>query len=126
MRSHGVTDFPDPMAEGGFDLQGLNLKNNPDWSTATEVCQSDLPGGGPAGKAAENAVSAQEGLKLASCMRSHGVTSFPDPDSSGQFVINPSSGIDPNSPQFETAEKACEPSGSHGIPIGMVGGSDGS
>jgi hypothetical protein len=45
-------------------------------------------------------------LKYSQCMRSHGITNFPDPTSNG-IAINRNSGIDPNSPQFESAERAC-------------------
>jgi hypothetical protein len=39
---------------------------------------------------------------FARCMRAHGVPDFPDPNGqSGQ--LGPSSGIDPNSPQFQAA-----------------------
>jgi hypothetical protein len=40
-------------------------------------------------------------------MRSHGLADFPDPSSSGGIEINSSSGLDPNSPQFQTAQEAC-------------------
>jgi hypothetical protein len=41
-------------------------------------------------------------LAFAKCMRAHGVPDFPDPNGqSGQ--LGPFSGIDPNSPQFQSA-----------------------
>jgi hypothetical protein len=40
-------------------------------------------------------------------MRSNGITNFPDPTSTGGIDISSSSGIDPQSPQFQTARKAC-------------------
>ena len=46
-------------------------------------------------------------LKVAECMRSHGVPNFPDPTSEG-LSISPTSGIDLNSPQFLAAEKSCQ------------------
>jgi hypothetical protein len=48
-------------------------------------------------------------LKAAQCMRSHGVPNFPDPTESngGQAIGFHVSGIDPNSPQFQAAQKAC-------------------
>jgi hypothetical protein len=45
--------------------------------------------------------------KLAECMRSHGVSKFPDPSSDGSLVITPGMGIDPNSPLFQNARKSC-------------------
>ena len=46
----------------------------------------------------------QEALRFSQCMRANGVPNFPDPN--GQGVIQ-GSGIDPSSPQFATAQKAC-------------------
>jgi hypothetical protein len=40
-------------------------------------------------------------------MRTHGVPSFPDPSSSGELAITPNSGVNPFSPAFEAAQKAC-------------------
>jgi hypothetical protein len=48
----------------------------------------------------------------ASCMRSHGVASFPEPKpvSSGEVAIQirPGSGLDPNSATFRSAQQACQ------------------
>jgi hypothetical protein len=52
--------------------------------------------------------SASSADAFSACMRSHGVPNFPDPNSQGQFTYSPGSGIDPSSPQFQSAEKACE------------------
>src|SRR5262245_32582563 len=45
--------------------------------------------------------------QFSSCMRSHGEPNFPDPDAQGNLTINPSSGIDPSSPRFQAAQRAC-------------------
>jgi hypothetical protein len=62
-------------------------------------------GAGGAGPQGSGAYS----LAFAQCMRAHGVPDFPDPNGqSGQ--LGPSSGIDPNSPQFQAALNGpCEP-----------------
>lgn len=51
-------------------------------------------------------------IKFATCMRSHGVTNFPDPQSSGGGIrislkASASGGLDPSSPIFQAAQKAC-------------------
>ncbi len=51
---------------------------------------------------------AQNGARFAACIRAHGVANFPDPNSQGAIQIGPSSGIDPNSPRFQTAQQACQ------------------
>jgi len=48
------------------------------------------------------------GRAFAACMRSHGVANFPDPSSGGGINIGPRSGINPDSPQFQSAERACQ------------------
>ena len=45
-----------------------------------------------------------QGVKYADCMRSHGVTGFPDPSAGGGFAL-PST-INPQSPSYQVA---CEP-----------------
>jgi hypothetical protein len=42
-------------------------------------------------------------------MRSHGVTKFPDPQTqgSGGVLMKIGPGLDPGSPQFQAAQKAC-------------------
>jgi hypothetical protein len=72
-------------------------------TTTTTGSQSD---GSPTNAASK----AQSVARYAACMRSHGVPKFPDPQSSSggmSLTIGPSSGIDPNSPQFKAADKAC-------------------
>ncbi len=49
----------------------------------------------------------EEALKFAECMRSNGITDFPDPSSGGGFVFHTSAGII-QSPEFQAAQKACQ------------------
>jgi hypothetical protein len=56
-------------------------------------------------------------LKLAQCMRTHGVPNFPDPSPGGGLQISWASGINPASPAFLSAQEACRryaPPGAHG------------
>ncbi len=53
----------------------------------------------------------EAGIRFSRCMRSHGVPNFPDPTAgtgTGGVRISPNSGIDPNSPAFRAASKACQ------------------
>ena len=46
--------------------------------------------------------------KYAQCMRSHGVPDFPDPVNGGfDITAGPGSDLDPGSPQYAAADKAC-------------------
>jgi hypothetical protein len=74
----------------------------------TAACGSSPTGsataaGSPGGPAKGSA------LAYSQCMRAHGITKFPDPNSQGGISISggPGSGIDPNSPQFKAADQAC-------------------
>lgn len=110
MRAHGISDFPDPTG-GGIELRGgpgTDLDpQNPQFRAAQAACAKDMPGADltPAQKAAANA----KALKFAQCMRAHGEPDFPDPDGQGVIRITNGSGVlDPNAPQFQQAQKACQ------------------
>jgi hypothetical protein len=50
-------------------------------------------------------------LRFSECMRSHGVPSFPDPSPGGgglHITITPSSGFNPESPAFQSAQQTCK------------------
>jgi hypothetical protein len=111
MRSHGVSDFPDPTTPPGggvaFSLHGgpgsdLN-PNDPMFKAANQACRQLLPGGEQAPAPSVPKVAAE--LRWAHCLRSHGVPSFPDPNSHGAFD---SGKFDSSSPAFQTAGKACD------------------
>lgn len=46
-------------------------------------------------------------LEFANCMRAHGVPSFPDPSGQGGGINLDGSGINAQSPAFESAQRAC-------------------
>ncbi|MGP0053480.1 MAG: hypothetical protein ACLPZR_32210 [Solirubrobacteraceae bacterium] len=51
-----------------------------------------------------------EALAFSKCMRAHGVSSFPDPRSSGggiQLSVGPNSGVNPQAPAFQSAQTSC-------------------
>jgi hypothetical protein len=74
----------------------------------TVLCVAACGDSGSSGGTGTNAASGvKQGLKLAQCMRAHGVSNFPDPSSSGGINIQQGSGIDPQSPAFQAAQKAC-------------------
>jgi hypothetical protein len=58
--------------------------------------------------------SYQRGLKYTACMRKNGEPGFPEPNSQGDFLFkatggpNATSGVNPNSPTFQAAQKACK------------------
>jgi hypothetical protein len=129
MRGHGLPDFPGPSASGGFNLTTANGSSgavDPDTSqfqTAYGACRHLLAGDGPSvGQLQQDAQQEQQALqkalpallKYSQCMRSHGLPTFPDPTANGLDLDG--SGINPSSPQFQTATSACQsvlPAGMH-------------
>ena len=49
MRDEGVTTFPDPTADGGFELGDAVRIDTPQYEAADEACKPLLPGGGEGG-----------------------------------------------------------------------------
>ncbi len=82
-------------------------------------CGSTAPAETGTGSGGSNntVVNAQQAVKFAQCMRSNGVSEFPDPGASGKFTIDGivnGSSLDPSSPAFKQAISACkdlEPAG---------------
>ena len=109
MRSHGVADFPDPVgnslqlrASQGSDLD----PTSPQFVAAQKACQSLQPGGGKGGTI--STAQQAEALKYSACMRENGVPNFPDPVFSNGGAQLKITNVDPNSPQFAAAQKACQ------------------
>ncbi|HXK15537.1 MAG TPA: hypothetical protein VNH45_13465 [Gaiellaceae bacterium] len=66
-------------------------------------------GGGPRGQfQIAMQVGTVAGAKFSACMRKHGLTSFPDPNSQGVIAIHSGMGIDPGSPAFRSARSVCD------------------
>ena len=122
MRDHGVPAFPDPSTsqsgDNGFGIDGYNFNlpsttnaQSPAYQSAGALCGKQV-GVGP-GNGADHAIPAalkQRLLKLAQCMRTHGVPSYPDPKFSAGAVsqgFNAHSGVGPSSPAFRQAAKDC-------------------
>ena len=60
-----------------------------------------------------------QGLKFADCMRANGVPAFPDPSGGGGGVDLASTGINPQSPAFKSARRACARFAPGGSPGGV-------
>jgi hypothetical protein len=139
MRTHGVPDFPDPTGGGGFGIQAsangsnasitvdghaLNV-SGPAFRTAMNECAKYQPHG-PAISGAQLAQIKRGALRMAACMRTHGVPNFPDPKVTtgpgGQGIAVSIGGgtgsgggngggggkLGPQSPAFQDAQKTCQ------------------
>lgn len=116
MRSHGVTNFPDPIAgksgnAASFAVGSVDI-NSPTYRSAQQACHKYLTSPGANLTPAQYAQREAQLLKYAQCMRSHGLPNFPDPTTgpSGAptIALTPSSGINPDSPTYQAAESACQ------------------
>jgi hypothetical protein len=123
MRSHGVPNFPDPDASGGYSLTangsltgagGSSVDiNSSQAQAAYGDCRHLLPGGPSLSQLEQDEQQEQQQqakmlpvmLKYVHCMRSHDVPNFPAP---GQSKFG--SGGPPNvsSPQYLAAASACQ------------------
>jgi hypothetical protein len=77
-------------------------------NAALAACRSLMPGGGPPPMTpAQQAKRTQQLYVFSTCMRSHGVASFPDPDSAGELPLDKIGSLDTQTPRFSAAYAAC-------------------
>jgi hypothetical protein len=116
MRAHGLPHFPDPTPGGGLVIpNGIEVKA-PAFQAAQRACSKLMPGVGPPSR--PSAGARREMLRLARCIRAHGLPGFADPTtappalppagalafgSGGMFLVV----RDPHAPAFRRAAAAC-------------------
>jgi hypothetical protein len=87
MHTHGVPLWPDPASNGTFDKSKLTPAQlgvgSSQIAAAQRACRSLLP---TYFATPEPGVLAQA-LRFSRCMRAHGATNFPDPESNGAIAI---------------------------------------
>ena len=122
MRSNGMPNFPDPQHFAGGNVK-LTLhqsrgRSKPAFQAAIApaITCSRNGGSGSQQTAQQQRTQLADGLSFASCMRSHGVSRFPDPTAQGQLTVEmvQAQGIDVHSPAVLQAVQACLPA-SHGL-----------
>lgn len=131
MREHGISDFPDPDSQGRIGINvtpGSDLNpNNAQFKAAQKACAKYRERSAGHFDKAQQQQMQQAALSYARCMRAHGVN-FPDPQFSGGKVTMGGPGLNPNDPNFRSANQACQklmPAGKGGPP-GAAGSSTGS
>jgi hypothetical protein len=109
MRSHGVPGFPDPASQGTFIPTGID-PNSPQFQSAMRTCHHLLPAGRGQRTAAQQQQVEISALKIAACVRSHGIPGFPDPVFLGTTVeFKAPKGVYISSSQLQSAMQACRP-----------------
>lgn len=129
MRSHGVPKFPDPSGKGGIPkeevIQADNAVSGSQVQAAQNACKDLLPAGGSLSGRATQTVTGQQQvdyLKAAACMRSHGITDFPDPTfSHGQVHFRLPARIDIHAHRFTQARQTCQKLIPAGLPYSGSG-----
>jgi hypothetical protein len=111
MRDHGVPSFPDPEVDAGGIQIPLSLAKNPSpaFKSAMQACKYLMAAEGPPPVASASQKAAA--VKLAQCMREHGVPNYPDPTYQDGALVPPSianPAINPASPAFGAASKTCQ------------------
>lgn len=124
MRNHGVTNFPDPVVHQTANSTSVGIRvtpsetSSPAFKTAQKACQGIMPMPSKsdlAAQAAEQRQHAQDILSFAHCLRSHGLTGFPDPNAQGNLTpqMLQAAGIDLHAPNVISVAIECVPA-SHG------------
>jgi hypothetical protein len=107
MRTHGVSDFPDPSSPRRFKT-AMDPSKVP--APALQACRHLLPAGrAPRQNAAQTRARVAAELAFARCVRSHGFPRFPDPTSTGELSreLLASAGIDIRQTALQRAADAC-------------------
>lgn len=111
MRNHGISNFPDaPGAngQGGRTWKDAFHNSSPAFAPADTACHHFLPPGGQTQSSAPSHRQIAVMLTFARCVRRHGFTRFPDPNSTG--ITHPmivAAGIDLHQPALVQAADAC-------------------
>ena len=111
LRSHGVSNWPDPESNGMFDKTKLTLQrlgvSSSRLSAAQTVCQHLVPAFASGMTPAQFQQMKTEALTFSRCIQAHGFPNYPDPGSDGREPDPAAVGIDQGSPRWQAAHKAC-------------------
>lgn len=108
MRAHGVSQFPDPSNPGGFSSAAIDALNtsSPAFNSATNTCDSLLPNEGQP-TSAEFEQGTIDGVKVAKCMRAHGID-MPDPRIQGNHLTIDMTHMNAQTPRFNRIGELCD------------------
>lgn len=124
MRSNGATNFPDPQqyANGSVKLTIHQTDNSPRVRSAFSACNHLLPQRGTQETEQQKRTQLADELSFARCMRSHGVSRFPDPTADGSLSVEmvQAAGVDVHSPQVLRVVQACLPASHGGLTAAKV------
>jgi hypothetical protein len=124
MRSNGVPNFPDPQRFVGGNVK-LTIHQLAPSQAALSACSHLLPTNGGSDSqetAQQQRTQLADELSFARCMRSHGLSRFPDPTTQGQLTVEmvQAQGIDVHSPEVLRIVQACLPASHGGLTAAKV------
>jgi hypothetical protein len=118
MRDHGLSNFPDPTMtdhdgqQVAYLTATIPVDPSPPFKSAQNACRGILPppiDTSPTQLAQQRQTRKQHLLAFATCLRSHGISDFPDPTSQGQLTLEMvnAARVDLHAPTVLTAAKTC-------------------
>ena len=125
MRSNGVPNFPDLPRVGTRSVK-LTVRRiasgNPRFQTAYSACHHLLPNAGERDATQQTRTQLADELSFARCMRSHGLSRFPDPTTQSGLTVQmvQAQGIDVHSPAVLRVVQACLPASHGGLTAAKV------
>jgi hypothetical protein len=111
MRQHGVQMSDPTINSQGQVSVNASQTDQATFQAAQQACQSFETAGRIAlgGPATNQKPDPTKLLNFAKCMRSHGISDFPDPSSNGlRLSGGPNSDLNPSNPTFQRAQTACQ------------------
>lgn len=102
-RAHGDPSFPDPVYDPNDGRWHFAVSPGSAPAATQQACQHLFPAVNPSPPVPQ--AQFQQLVKLAQCIRQHGVPSWPDPDLDGSFGLPPA--LLGKSPALVRATKAC-------------------
>jgi hypothetical protein len=111
-RTHGDPSFPDPVYDPSDGRWHFAVSPGSAPPSTQRACQHLFPSGNASPPVPQ--AQFQQLVRLAQCLRQHGISNWPDPDPDGSFPLPPS--LNPKNPAQRPAWAACQrymPSSGH-------------
>jgi hypothetical protein len=102
-RAHGDPSFPDPVYDPGDGRWHFAVSPGNAPLATQQACRHLFPAANASPPVPQ--AQFQKLVRLAECLRSHGVPTWPDPDPAGSFGLPPS--LQSKTPAFHGAATAC-------------------
>src|SRR5579863_5433382 len=103
-RAHGDPSFPDPVYDPGDGRWHFAVSPGTAPQSTQQACQRLFPTANASPPVPQ--AQFQQLVRLAECIRQHGVPTWPDPNPDGEFGLPPS--LQAKTPAFVAAAAACK------------------